>query len=145
MSEFESPTHDVPHAVKFFQDMPAGGGTEYRRTEDASSEEVQTTDESTVDSEPKPEIPARILHADQIAQIEVNRRLIYQLDQKADETIARLDNLGQGVKLIYDMVGGLVQMLSAVQQVASMMPGGMGKRFAKAMSAQQEGQTNGNA
>lgn len=49
---------------------------------------------------------------------------------------AKVDHLAQGIGMVYTMVDHLVKMLSAVQQVASMMPGG--KRIAQAMQAQQQ-------
>lgn len=55
----------------------------------------------------------------------------------------KLDNLAMGLYQVHTMVSNLVQMLSAVQQVAAMMPGG--KRFARAMAEQvsQNGSSNG--
>lgn len=51
--------------------------------------------------------------------------------RKLNEVNSKLDNLTNGVAATYQGVHNLVTMLSAVQQVASMMPGG--KKIAKAM------------
>jgi hypothetical protein len=66
------------------------------------------------------------------------------LEQRIDFAVMRLnelhvkvDNLTQGLQATYSGVHNLVTMLSAVQQVASMMPGG--KRLAQAMMNAQNG------
>lgn len=66
----------------------------------------------------------------------VSMRLDNLLAMHAD-LHAKVDHLAQGIGLIYGAVDHLVKMLSAVQQVASMMPGG--KRIANAMAQQQNG------
>jgi len=59
---------------------------------------------------------------------------------KLTELTAKVDNLTQGVMATYTGVHNLVTMLQAVQQVASMMPGG--KKIAKAMMDSQNGTPN---
>jgi hypothetical protein len=61
---------------------------------------------------------------------------------------AKVDNLGAGLQAVYQGVSGLVKMLSAVQQVASMMPGPAGKiirRMAKGSggAVEESGEGNG--
>jgi len=65
----------------------------------------------------------------------VNR--LGRLENRQAELHSLLAHTAQGVGAIYTMVDSLVKMLSAVQQVASMMPGG--KKIAQAMAAKNGG------
>jgi len=96
-----------------------------------------------------PRLDLYAVHGDLVARVNVTRDQLTQLAAQADsqgrmvaDLHAKVDHALEGLGHIYTMVQGLVNMLSAVQQVASMMPGG--KRIAQAMAAQAQNGANQN-
>lgn len=95
----------------------------------------------TEDLHPEWDVPTSTL-ADDIMDIDESAEPELSIEQRVDWVAAKLiqleakiDNVTNGLTATYQGVSGLVTMLSAVQQVASMMPGG--KRIAQAMMSAQ--------
>ena len=66
------------------------------------------------------------LQANEVPELTVEQRFDW-IANALNELHLKVDNQTRGITAIYQGVDGLVKMLSAVQQVASMMPGPAGK------------------
>jgi hypothetical protein len=80
--------------------------------------------------------------SDETAKLTTDDRVDYVAAQ-VNVLNEKVDNALQGLAATYQRVEYLVNMLSAVQQVASGFPG-MGKRISKLMEAQQAQGVNNN-
>lgn len=98
---------------------------------DSDTRAIDETPASGLDQPSTVDSPHETVDPDDVtARVDALARMTADLHGK-------VDHLTNGVAAIYTMVDYLVKMLNAVQQVASMMPGG--KRIAQAMAQQHNG------